>query len=117
MRHIKGKSAGSMKGGMLRPVDEITGASVVRTANPTRGAARVPPFGPAEFLGVEWSARFWPVVFKSKARARRPWYEIKGACPMFKKIHIRKHERGLWFRKGDFHRLLMPGSYFIWRGR
>src|SRR5213082_3378095 len=36
---------------------------------------------------------------------------------MFKKIHIRKHERGLWFRKGDFHRLLMPGSYFIWRGR
>jgi regulator of protease activity HflC (stomatin/prohibitin superfamily) len=36
---------------------------------------------------------------------------------MFKKIHIRKHERGLWFRKGDFHRLLLPGSYFIWRGR
>jgi hypothetical protein len=35
---------------------------------------------------------------------------------MFKKIHIRKHERGLWFRKGDFHRLLSPGSYRIWRG-
>ena len=36
---------------------------------------------------------------------------------MFKKIHIRKHERGLWFRKGDFHRLLLPGSYFVSRGR
>ncbi|HEV8293488.1 MAG TPA: hypothetical protein VGP94_16245, partial [Tepidisphaeraceae bacterium] len=36
---------------------------------------------------------------------------------MIRKIHIRKHERGLHFRKGDFHRLLLPGSYFIWRGR
>ena len=35
---------------------------------------------------------------------------------MFKKIHIRKHERGLWFRKGDFHRLLAPGTWFVWRG-
>jgi len=36
---------------------------------------------------------------------------------MFKKIHIRKHERGLHFRKGDFVRLLTPGSHWIWRGR
>ena len=36
---------------------------------------------------------------------------------MIRKIHIRKHERGLHFRKGDFHRLLPPGSYLIWRGR
>jgi regulator of protease activity HflC (stomatin/prohibitin superfamily) len=36
---------------------------------------------------------------------------------MIRKIHIRKHERGLHFRKGDFYRLLLPGSYFIWRGR
>lgn len=30
---------------------------------------------------------------------------------MFGKIRIRKHERGLWFRYGDFHKLLGPGTY------
>jgi regulator of protease activity HflC (stomatin/prohibitin superfamily) len=35
---------------------------------------------------------------------------------MFRKIHIRKHERGLWFRKGDLHRLLTPGTHVMWHG-
>ncbi len=35
---------------------------------------------------------------------------------MFNKIHIRKHERGLWFRRGDFYKLLMPGSHYVWHG-
>ena len=34
---------------------------------------------------------------------------------MMGRIHIRKHERGLWFRGGDFRGLLMPGRY--WRIR
>jgi regulator of protease activity HflC (stomatin/prohibitin superfamily) len=33
---------------------------------------------------------------------------------MFKMIHIKKHERGLWFRRGDFERLLYPGTYRFW---
>ena len=33
---------------------------------------------------------------------------------MFKTIHIKKHERGLWFRRGDFERLLYPGTYRFW---
>ena len=33
---------------------------------------------------------------------------------MFGRIRILKHERGLWFRHGDFHRLLGPGKYRIW---
>src|SRR3954467_15899473 len=41
----------------------------------------------------------------------------RGACTMIRKIHIRKHERGLHFRKGDFHRLLAPGTHRIWRRR
>ncbi len=39
---------------------------------------------------------------------------------MFKTLRIRKHEVGLWFRHGDFHRLLEPGKYrqwFNWFGR
>jgi len=32
---------------------------------------------------------------------------------MFTKIHIRKHELGLLFRRGDFVRLLAPGTYRI----
>ena len=28
------------------------------------------------------------------------------------RTHIRKHERGLWLRKGDFHRLLEPGTHW-----
>lgn len=30
---------------------------------------------------------------------------------MFAKLHIRKHEVGLWFRHGDFKTLLTPGMY------
>ena len=30
------------------------------------------------------------------------------------KIRIRKHERGLWFRHGDFVRIVPPGEYRIW---
>jgi regulator of protease activity HflC (stomatin/prohibitin superfamily) len=33
---------------------------------------------------------------------------------MFTTIHIKKHERGLWFRRGDFHQLLFPGTYRLW---
>ena len=33
---------------------------------------------------------------------------------MYKNVHIKKHERGLWFRRGDFHQLLYPGDYRIW---
>src|SRR5512136_3114323 len=33
---------------------------------------------------------------------------------MFGKVRIRKHERGLWFRHGDFKRLLAPGTYRLW---
>ncbi len=30
------------------------------------------------------------------------------------KIHIRKHERGLWLRRGDFRGLLGPGAHRFW---
>ena len=33
---------------------------------------------------------------------------------MFTKIRIRQHERGLWFRHGDFRQLLGPGAYRFW---
>jgi len=33
---------------------------------------------------------------------------------MFTNIHIKKHERGLLFRRGDFVRLLRPGTYRFW---
>jgi len=33
---------------------------------------------------------------------------------MFRKVHIRKHERGLLFERGDFKRLLEPGTHYIW---
>ncbi len=32
---------------------------------------------------------------------------------MFKTIHIKRHERGLWLRHGDFAGLLNPGTYRI----
>src|SRR5258706_324304 len=32
---------------------------------------------------------------------------------MYKTIHIKKHERGLWFRRGDLIDLLQPGAYRI----
>src|SRR5688572_15941445 len=40
--------------------------------------------------------------------------KLKGGRTMFFKIHIRRHERGLWFRKGDFHKLLGPGTHYNW---
>ncbi|MCA9294641.1 MAG: slipin family protein [Phycisphaerales bacterium] len=41
---------------------------------------------------------------------------------LWRKIRIRKHELGLWFQHGDFHKLLMPGAYrfmktWPWRKR
>src|SRR5688572_8458669 len=33
---------------------------------------------------------------------------------MFTKIRIKQHERGLWFRHGDFRQLLQPGAYRFW---
>lgn len=33
---------------------------------------------------------------------------------MFTKIRIKKHERGLWFRHGDFRQLLRPGAHRFW---
>lgn len=33
---------------------------------------------------------------------------------MFLTIRLRKHERGLWFRYGDFVRLAGPGRHWIW---
>src|SRR5678815_5335304 len=30
---------------------------------------------------------------------------------LLKKIRVRKHERGLWFRHGEFRALLEPGVY------
>lgn len=32
---------------------------------------------------------------------------------MYKTIHIKKHERGLWFRRGDFADVLLPGTYRV----
>ena len=32
---------------------------------------------------------------------------------MFRKNRIRKHEVGLWFRHGDFERVLEPGVYWL----
>ena len=39
--------------------------------------------------------------------------------PLFKTIRIKAHERGLWFRHGEFQRVLTPGRYRIpfWRAR
>ena len=34
---------------------------------------------------------------------------------MFTTRHIKKHERGLLFRDGDFVRLLRPGAYRLWK--
>src|SRR5215212_11781152 len=33
---------------------------------------------------------------------------------MFTKIRIKKHERGVWFRHGDFRRVLQPGAHRFW---
>ncbi len=32
---------------------------------------------------------------------------------MFNIIRVRQHERAIWFRHGDFKRLLAPGAYFM----
>src|SRR3954468_20656777 len=34
---------------------------------------------------------------------------------MFFKTHITAHQRGLWFRDGDFVRVLGPGTHYNWR--
>ena len=34
---------------------------------------------------------------------------------MYTTLHIKKHERGLLFREGDFVRLLRPGAYRLWK--
>src|SRR2546421_8229127 len=40
--------------------------------------------------------------------------ELKERRPhMFRMFHIREHQRGLWFRRGDFVDLLMPGSTWL----
>src|SRR5688572_18171830 len=36
---------------------------------------------------------------------------------MFTKIRIKQHERGLWFRHGDFQRVLPPGAHRFWSAR
>jgi regulator of protease activity HflC (stomatin/prohibitin superfamily) len=38
---------------------------------------------------------------------------------MFRRIHIREHERGLWFRRGDFHQVILPGNAWLlnWQDR
>ena len=33
---------------------------------------------------------------------------------LFRKVHVRQHERGVWFRDGDFRRLLEPGDHRLW---
>lgn len=33
---------------------------------------------------------------------------------MFLKVHIREHERGLLFKRGNFQRLLTPGTHWLW---
>ena len=33
---------------------------------------------------------------------------------LFRKVNIRQHERGVWFRDGDFRRLLEPGRHRLW---
>src|SRR4051812_28727205 len=36
---------------------------------------------------------------------------------MFSTIYIKRHERGLLFKNGDFVRPLGPGRHFVWAGR
>jgi len=38
---------------------------------------------------------------------------------MFRLVHVREHERGLWFRRGDFKDLILPGSTWLlnWQDR
>ena len=33
---------------------------------------------------------------------------------MYTTIHIYDHQRGLWFRRGEFQQLLAPGTYRLW---
>lgn len=33
---------------------------------------------------------------------------------LFKTIRIKQHERGLWFRHGEFQAMLPPGAYRVW---
>src|SRR3954471_19352908 len=43
----------------------------------------------------------------------------KGGPKMFRLVHVREHERGLWFRRGDFKDLILPGSTWLlnWQDR
>src|SRR3954471_19138099 len=39
--------------------------------------------------------------------------EQRKEAPMFGLFHIREHQRGLWFRKGDFQDVLQPGTTWL----
>src|SRR5258705_7214389 len=55
-----------------------------------------------------------PVCPCHPAQARRLHYEnLGGVSMLFKTIHIKRYERGLWFRHGDFVDVLAPGTYRI----
>src|SRR5438874_2249719 len=43
-----------------------------------------------------------------------PEIESEKEVDMYTTVHIKKHERGLWFRRGDFQQLLFPGTYRLW---
>src|SRR3954469_4209178 len=45
------------------------------------------------------------IILTSYLQERRPL--------MFRLFHIREHQRGLWFRRGDFQDVLMPGSTWL----
>src|SRR6184192_258213 len=50
----------------------------------------------------------------SNIQHRKSNVELKERRPhMFRMFHIREHQRGLWFRRGDFQDLLMPGSTWL----
>src|SRR5688500_17455699 len=91
---------------MHRPVDEIPCAPR--------------PSGPADMRGGLMSAplacgfEINRPIGRSRGEVSPPL--MRKECAMFHKIHIRKHERGLLFRKGDFHKLLAPGSHYVWHG-
>jgi hypothetical protein len=51
--------------------------------------------------------------YPSPVRRERGQEDQKERFDMYCKIHIRQHERGLKFRRGDFVRPLIPGTYVI----
>src|SRR5687768_8697133 len=40
--------------------------------------------------------------------------ERRCAMKLFHTIRIKQHERGLWFRHGEFRALVLPGEYKVW---